>query len=66
MGFFYKIEVEHDFLKGLSSRVFLKFARPRPNFMKILNPYDFAVATSYAKLAMTERLNYNIFDFKQF
>ena len=66
MGFFCKIEVEHDFLEGLSSRVFLKFARARPNFIKILNPYDFAVATSYAKLAMTERLNYNICDFEQF
>ena len=66
MGFSVKNQVEHDFSEGLSSRVFLKFARPRPNFIKILNPYDFAVATSYAKLAMTERINYNIFDFKQF
>ena len=61
MGFFFKIEVEHDFLEGLSSRVFSevehdffeglstnvisKFALPPPNLTRIGNSYDFAIAS---------------------
>ena len=32
----WKHEVEHDFFEGLSSRVFLKFSRQRPNLTKLL------------------------------
>ena len=38
-------EVEHDFSEGLSSRVFLKFFLPTPNFIEIRIPYDFAIAS---------------------
>ena len=44
-GFFCKIEVEHDFSGGLSSRVFLKIFLPTPNFIEIRIPYDFAIAS---------------------
>ena len=60
------LEVEHDFSGGLSKRVTLKFSWQPPNLTRIGNPYDFAVARSYAKLAMTESLNYNICDLEQF
>ena len=39
------VEVEHDFSGGLSSRVFLKFFLPTPNFIEIRIPYDFAIAS---------------------
>ena len=60
------MEVEHDFSGGLSKRVTLKFFWQLPNLTRIGKPYDFVVARSYAKLAMSARLNYNICDFEQF
>ena len=45
LGYEWKNEVEHDFTGGLSSRVFLKFARPLPNLTKLLIPQDFDVHT---------------------
>ena len=59
-------EVEHHFSGGLSKRVTLKFSWKHSNFIEFRIPYDFAVARSYAKLAMPARLNYNICDFEQF
>ena len=59
-------EVEHDFSEGLSKRVTLKFSWKFSNFIEFRIPYDFAVARSYAKLAMSARLNYNICDFERF
>jgi len=61
-----KIEVEHDFSGGLSKRVTLKFSWQPPNFMTFFNPQDFRLGGVYAKLAMTESINYNICDFEQF
>ena len=60
------VEVEHDFFGGLSKRVTLNFSWQPPNLTRIGNPYDFAVARSYAKLVMTKTLNYNILDFERF
>ena len=60
------VEVEHDFSEGLSKRVTLNFFWQPSNLTRIGKPYDFAVARSYAKLAMAERLNYNICGFEQF
>ena len=59
-------EVEYDFSEGLSKRVTLRFFCQPPNLTQLSNPYDFAVARSYAKLAMAESLNYNICDFEKF
>ena len=66
VGFFLKNEVEYDFFEGLSTSVISNFVRPPPNLTRIGNPYDFAVAISYAKLAMTGSLNYEICEFERF
>ena len=49
--FLSKIEVEHDFSKGLSKRVTLKFTRPPSNLTRIGNPYDFATASSCTSIS---------------
>ena len=58
-------EVEHDFSKGLSKRVTLKFSWQPPNFITFFNPHNFRLGGGYAKLAMKKSLNYNISDFKR-
>ena len=59
-------EVEHDFSGGLSKSVTLKLSWQPSNLTKLLNTYDFAVARSYAKLAMSAKLNYNIYEFERY
>ena len=59
------VEVEHDFSEDLSKRVTLNFFWKPSNFIEFRIPYDFAVARSYAKLDMAERLNYNLFNFER-